>query len=194
MFGEREERSMARVPVPTRESVPENQRPAYDEIIRERGGPVQSGPGSVLLNSPEMARRANHLSAYLRRESTLPAKVQELAMLTTARELDCQYIWNAHAASGRRAGLSDALVDALRDKRDLPPLAADEAAVVNLGQEFFRTHRVSDATFQAALQQFGPQGLTELVTLMGYYGLLAFNANTFAIDLPSERPEAVLPV
>jgi 4-carboxymuconolactone decarboxylase len=185
---------MARVPVPTRESVPENQRPAYDEIIRERGGPVQSGPGSVLLNSPEMARRANHLSAYLRRESTLPAKVQELAMLTTARELDCQYIWNAHAASGRRAGLSDALVDALRDKRDLPSLAADEAAVVNLGQEFFRTHRVSDATFQAALQQFGPQGLTELVTLMGYYGLLAFNANTFAIDLPSERPEAVLPV
>jgi 4-carboxymuconolactone decarboxylase len=115
-------------------------------------------------------------------------------MLTTARELDCQYIWNAHAASGRRAGLSDALVDALRDKRDLPSLAADEAAVVNLGQEFFRTHRVSDATFQAALQQFGPQGLTELVTLMGYYGLLAFNANTFAIDLPSERPEAVLPV
>jgi 4-carboxymuconolactone decarboxylase len=115
-------------------------------------------------------------------------------MLTTARELDCQYIWNAHAASGRRAGLSDALVDALRNKRDLPPLAADEAAVVNLGQEFFRTHRVSDATFQAALQQFGPQGLTELVTLMGYYGLLAFNANTFAIDLPSERPEAVLPI
>jgi 4-carboxymuconolactone decarboxylase len=115
-------------------------------------------------------------------------------MLTTARELDCQYIWNAHAASGRRAGLSDALVDALRDKRDLTLLATDEAAVVNLAQEFFRTHRVSDATFQAGLQQFGPQGLTELVTLMGYYGLLAFNANTFAIDLPSERPEVVLPV
>jgi hypothetical protein len=29
---------------------------------------------------------------------------------------------------------------------------------------------------------------------MGYYGLLAFNANTFAIDLPSERSEAVLPI
>jgi 4-carboxymuconolactone decarboxylase len=185
---------MARVPAPTRESVPENQRAAYDEIIRQRGSPVQGGPVSVLLNSPEMAKRASHLSAYLRRESTLPAKIQELAMLTTARELDCQYIWNAHAASGRRAGLSDALVDAMRDKRNLPALAADEAAVVNLGREFFRTHRVSDATFQAALQQFGPQGLTELTTLMGYYGLLAFNANTFAIDLPSERTETALPV
>jgi hypothetical protein len=29
---------------------------------------------------------------------------------------------------------------------------------------------------------------------MGYYGLLAFNANTFAIDLPSERTETALPV
>ena len=185
---------MARVPPATRDSVPENQRTAYDEIIAERGGPVERGPVSVLINSPEMAKQASHLSAYLRRESTLPAKVQELAMLVTARENDCQYIWNAHAASGRRAGLSDALVDALRDKRELPDLAPDEAAVMSYGREFFRTKRVSDATFQAALQQFGTQGLTELTTLMGYYALLAFNANAFAIDLPAERTEAVLPV
>ena len=31
-------------------------------------------------------------------------------MLVTARENDCQYIWYAHAAAGRRAGLSDDLV------------------------------------------------------------------------------------
>ncbi len=174
--------------------MPESQRAAYDEIISARGGPIETGPVSVLINSPEMAKRASHLSTYLRQDSSLSAKVQELAMLTTARELDCQYIWNAHAASGRRAGLSDALVDAIRDKRDLPTLATEEAAVVNLGREFFRTHQVSDVTFQAVLQQFGPQGLTELTTLMGYYGLLAFNANTCAIDLPAERTEAVLPV
>jgi len=185
---------MSRVSPATRESVPQNQRAAYDEIIGARGGPVRTGPVSVLINSPEMAKRASHLSSYLRQESSLSAKVQELAMLTTARELDCQYIWNAHAASGRRAGLSDALVDAIRDRRDLPTMAADEAPVVNLGREFFRTHQVSDATFQAVLRQFGRQGLTELTTLMGYYGLLAFNANTCAIDLPAERTESVLPI
>jgi 4-carboxymuconolactone decarboxylase len=90
---------MARVPIPTRESVGENQRPAYDGMIRERGGVIQGGAVSVLLNSLEMARWASHLSAYLRRESTFPAKIQELAMLSTAQELDCQYIWNAHATS-----------------------------------------------------------------------------------------------
>ena len=90
-------------------------------------------------------------------------------------------------------GLSDALVDAIRDKKELPVMAPDEAAVVNYGREFFRTQRVGDATFQAALGQFGAQGLTELTGLMGYYALLAFNANCFAIDLPAERTEAVLP-
>jgi 4-carboxymuconolactone decarboxylase len=115
-------------------------------------------------------------------------------MLVTARELDCQYIWNAHAGSGRREGLSDALVDAMRDKRDLPSLADDEAAVVNLGRDFYRTHRVSDASYQAAVAQFGVHGLTNLVNLMGYYALLAFNANTFMIDLPADRTEPELPV
>ena len=185
---------MARVPTVTRESVPQDQREAYDEVVAERGGPITGGPMSVIINSPEMARRASHLSAYLRSESGLQANLQELAMLTTARELDCQYIWNAHATSGRKTGLSDALVDAMRDRRELPELASDEAAVVNYGREFFRTHRVSDVTFQAARELFGTKGLTDLTSLMAYYALLAFHINAFAVDLPDDRTEAVLPV
>ena len=34
-----------------------------------------------MINSPEMRRRANHLVNYLRNDSTLPKKIQELAML-----------------------------------------------------------------------------------------------------------------
>ena len=85
------------------------------------------------------------------------------------------------------------MVDGLRDNRPLPSLSADESAVVGYGNEFFKTHKVSQTTFQAALNQFGPQGLTELTTLMGYYALLAFNANAFEIDLPQERTEPLLP-
>ena len=115
-------------------------------------------------------------------------------MLTTARELDCQFIWNAHAAAGRTAGLKDATVDNLREKKELADLGPDEAAVVNYGREFFRTHRVSQATFDAALAQFGVRGLTELTNLMGYYALLAFNINAFEVELPAERTEPALPV
>ncbi|PYN54762.1 MAG: carboxymuconolactone decarboxylase, partial [Candidatus Rokuibacteriota bacterium] len=80
---------------------------------------------------PQAHLWATGLNHYLRDESSLPKKIQELAMLVTARELDCQHIWNAHAASARKAGVRSEIVDALRDRKELPVLAADEAAVVN---------------------------------------------------------------
>jgi 4-carboxymuconolactone decarboxylase len=149
---------------------------------------------SVLKYSPEMSRRAIPLFNYVRNESTLPQKVRELAMLTTARATDCPYIWNAHAALGRQAGLSDAVIDALRDRAPLPPLPAEETAVVKLGMEFFQTHRVSQETFEVVLAQFGPQGLVELTTLMGFYAMLAFNANAVDLGLPQDLTEPPLPV
>src|SRR3989442_12350619 len=163
-------------------------------MVKELGAVPRYGPGSVLIHVPKDHRRATGLNHYLRDASSLPKKIQELAMLVTARELDCQHIWNAHAASARKAGVPNQLVDALRDRRELPALAADEAAVVHYGREFFRTHRVSRGAFQAALEQFGRQGVVELGLVMGNYSLLALLINSFDTDLPPERTEPLLPV
>ena len=149
----------------------------------------------MILNAPEVAKRALGLAGYLRGDSSsLAPRIRELGMLLAARENDCQYIWNAHAPSARTAGLRDDIVDALRDEKELPGLALDEAAVVNYGREFFRTHQVSQTAFDAALAQFGVLGLTELTNLMGCYAMLAFNVNAFAVELPAERTETPLPV
>ena len=185
---------MARLPLASRESVPEDQRAAFDEIVKGAGSVPRFGPGSVMINVPHAHQRVMAVNKYLRTESSLPKKLQELAMLVTAREMDCQYIWNAQAPAGRRAGLSDALVDALRDKKPLPAMPADEAAVVRYGLELTATNQVSQETFQAALDQLGAQGLTEFTTSMGYFRMLALNANAFTIDLPQQRTEPLLPV
>ncbi len=185
---------MPRTPRVTRDRVPEPLRAAFDAETASSGGVVASGPGAVMLDSPEMRRRANHLVNSLRDASTLPKNIQALAMLVTARAMDCQGIWNAHAARGRCESLRDAVVDALRDKRPQPSMPADEAAVVRYGTALFTTHKVSQATLQAAPAQFGAQELTELTPLMGSYALLAFNANAFEIDLPAQRTEPVLPM
>ncbi len=185
---------MARTPVVSRDMVPEQFRDAFDELTAASGGTITGGPGSITISSPEMSRRRSHLTSYLRFETTFPKRIQELAILTTARAMDCQYVWNAHAPAARREGVSDALVDALRDKRPLPQMAADEAAIVNFGTEFYKTHKVSPETFKAALDQFGAQHLVELTALMGNYAQTAFFLNAFAVELPAERTEAVLPV
>jgi hypothetical protein len=79
---------MARLPPVTRERVREDLRLIFDEVSSGPGG-VGTGPMSVLKYSPEMSRRAIPLFNYVRNESSLPPKVRELAMLTTARAKDC---------------------------------------------------------------------------------------------------------
>ncbi len=185
---------MARLPIATRESVPQDQQQAFDEIVQRLGSVPQYGPGSVMIHVPEANRWATGLNDYLRNHSSLSKKIQELAMLVTAREMDCQHIWNAHAGSARSAGVPDGLVDALRDRRELTALAPDEEAVVNLGREFFRTHKVSRGAFQAALEQFGERGVVELTLTMGNYSLLSFAINAFDTDLPPNRTEPLLPI
>lgn len=183
-----------RVPVITRDQVTEGHRAAYDEITAIRGRPPVVGPSSVLVNSPEMALRVNRLSDYLGQLSAVSDRERRLAALVAARSMDCQYIWAAQVAGAREAGLSDEVVNALRDRKPLPAMAPNEAAVVNYAVELTTTNQVSEKTFQAALQQLGVQGLTEFTTHIGYYRMLALTANAFTIDLPQQRTEPLLPI
>ena len=99
---------MSRIPMASRDTVPPDQLGAFDEYVAGRGSIPDAGPLSVMVHVPELINRGEHLRAYLRGdESSLPANIRELGMLVAAREMDCQFIWNAHAAMGRRSGLSD---------------------------------------------------------------------------------------
>jgi len=43
---------MARIPIVTRNQVPEQFREAFDKLTAESGGTITSGPGSITINSP----------------------------------------------------------------------------------------------------------------------------------------------
>jgi len=179
---------MPRIPTVTRDSLPADKQAAYDAIAESRGH--VAGPFPVLLNSPEVASRIGRLGHYLRYESTLKPHIRELAILTVAREFDCQYAWTSHDPLARQAGVRDEAITALRDGKAPDGLTAEEAAIVRYGQELVRHRRVSEPTFQAVLKQLGVQGITELTATMGYYTMLGFSLNAF--DVQPEKP--LLPV
>jgi 4-carboxymuconolactone decarboxylase len=179
---------MPRIPTVTRESLPADKRSIYDTIGQSRG--QVSGPFPVLLNSPEVAGRIAALGHYLRYESTLKPMIRELAIMTVAREFDCQYAWTSHESLARQAGVRDEAITALRDRKAPQGLTEEETDIVRYAQELVRNRRVSEATFQAVLARLGPQGITELTATMGYYTMLGFALNAF--DVQPEKP--LLPV
>jgi 4-carboxymuconolactone decarboxylase len=183
-----------RMPIVTREELSSEHQAAYDEVAGIRGRPPEVGPSSVMIHSPEMAAQVNRLSSFLMADTDLPEKFRRLGALIAARSIDCKYVWNAHAAAGRRAGLDDALVDAIRDKKPLPAMEPDVAAVVRYGLELTGQNKVSQETFDAAVAVLGYRGTTEFTTVMGYFRLVGLNANAGDIDLPADRTEPDLPV
>ena len=106
---------MARVhQISTRDEIPADKGHIFDSIVGSRGR--VSGPFSVLLHSPEVAGRAAHLGAYIRFESTLSANQRELAIISAAREFDCDYEWGAHEKLAREAGVRDEAIQAVARK------------------------------------------------------------------------------
>ena len=89
---------MARIPLATREQIVEKEKAAYDAFMAARAGRPNIGPYSLLAHMPEMAQKLEALRLYLRDEASLSQKLQELVMISVAREMSCAFIWYAHAA------------------------------------------------------------------------------------------------
>lgn len=159
----------------------------FDSIAASRGR--VGGPFAVLLNSPEVAGRAAHLGAYLRFESTIPDADKELAIITAAREFDCEYEWGAHEVLARKAGVREEAISVVANKGDISGLSDSEALIVSYGREILVDHRVSKTTYDAATAKYGEQGVTELTVTFGYYGMLACALNAFEVEPTAEMPK-----
>ena len=180
-----QERNTPRLPVVTnREELPEVDRQHWDLIQESRGG--VRGPFSVLLNSPEAAGRVSHLGAYLRYESVLSGNERELAILTTACELNCRYEWAAHVKHGRDEGVTEEAIEIVANRRPVDPLTSPEDVIVRYGREILADHSISETTFQEAIDYFGPRAITDLTVTIGYYCLIAIVLNAFCV-LPEEE-------
>jgi 4-carboxymuconolactone decarboxylase len=76
---------MARIPPVTRDQIVEKEKPAYDAFMLSRANRPNIGPYSLLLHMPEMAQGLEALRTYIRAETSLPQKLQELAMISHLR-------------------------------------------------------------------------------------------------------------
>jgi 4-carboxymuconolactone decarboxylase len=175
-------RSGFRLPLPNREDLDEAGKTAYDRGTRP-GATIAGlqGPAGLQLFSPKTAAHHSAINRYLRYEAGFTPHVREVAILTTAREMDSQFEWVAHEPEAIKEGVPQNVIDVIKHRRSTVGLDETDAVVIELGRQIWRDHKVTSETFAKAKSIFGPNKLVELVMLMGNYASTA--ALLTAVDM-----------
>jgi len=145
-----------------------------------------SGPFNAWLRSPELADRLQKVGEYVRFNTSLEKRLNEMAILMTAQAWSAQYEWYAHAPLAVKAGLDPAIVTALGAGRKPDNMKDDEAIVWEFTTQLRRDHSVDDATYGRALEKFGEKGIVDLIAVNGYYDVVSMTLNVAHVKAPAD--------
>ncbi|HEX8029416.1 MAG TPA: carboxymuconolactone decarboxylase family protein [Vicinamibacterales bacterium] len=136
------------------------------------------GPFVDLLVSPELMNRVGALGEYLRYRSALPPRLSEFAILITAAHWQQQFEWDIHAPIALKAGIPQAVIDAIWAHIPPPSLDPDQQLLYDFCVALHRDKTVSPKLIADAKQAFGEQATMDAIAICGYYALLAMVLNS----------------
>lgn len=172
---------MAKLPDPTA-SLDSQAQKLYDSMLAKRGS--LDGMYRAMFNHPALVEHVGQLGSYLRFGATLPGDIRELAILLVARRQKAAYEWVKHAPPARQAGLSEAVIEAVRAEKDLgvySPLYPKISETV----DFVLAELSLPEALQSELEKtLGIPGILELVLLIGFYRMIAGFIFAFDVALP----------
>ena len=143
------------------------------------------GPFNALLYAPHVGDLAQRLGERLRFDGILSARQREIGVLCVAASWRADYEWWAHARIAGECGVSDAVIDAIRQRAQPPLDATDERLVHDYSRALLDEHQVSDALHGATVAALGEAALVELVVLLGYYSLISMVLVGFEVPIPA---------
>ena len=187
--------SRSRLPLVKKEDMDENGKRVFDKLLDPSRPSLAGlqGPTGIRLWSPHIAEAYGDANTYLRTGTGFGNRLTEIAILTTAREMDNQFEWTTHEISALRVGVEPAIVDIIKHRKPLTGLGEKETVTIRLGRELFGQRKVSSETFAEALRLFERKGVVDLVSLMAHYSATSSLLNAMDIQLP-EGQEPLLPV
>lgn len=190
---------MSRLPILRPEGLDDVQRALYDAIAGgpRAGGPFALagaggglvGPFNAMLYAPAVGDALQALGAALRYRTTLPDRLRELAVLAVAAHWGSAFERHAHEAVGRRVGLTESELTAVRENRDAELTDPAERTALAVARALTGRGDLDDGEYAEAVAVLGRPALVELSTLVGYYAALALQLRVFRVDIPADPPE-----
>ncbi len=142
------------------------------------------GPFNAMLFSPGLGLAVQAVGSALRFGTTLSARLRELAVLTVAVSLRCDYEWFVHERLARAAGFTDEELETMSSGGEPVSFSSDERLARAVVLDLANAHDLAEETLERARAVFGDVALVELVNLVGYYQLLALGMRVFRTPLP----------
>lgn len=150
---------------------------------------LENGPFNAWARSPVLGDRLQKVGEYIRYGSSIPLRLNEFAILITARHWTSQYEWFAHHSLAMKAGLSPKITEQLARNQRPEGMSEDESAVYNFCTELHQQKNVSDASYQQALKLFGEKGVMDLIGVSGYYTAVSMTLNVARVRIPGGVPD-----
>ena len=172
-----------RFPKITMEQLNPEQQAVASEVLKQSSAGL-GGPYGMLIKSPELLKRYLLMTEYLRQKTSLPHRLNEMAILLEARLWDAQYEWWAHEPLARKAGVPDAVIEDIRAGKRPAAMQPDEAIVYDVVTEILNKRQLSDETFAKAKQTLGEQQVVDLVAVTGFYVMVSAVVIAGRIEIP----------
>ena len=185
-----------RFPVLTQDQLgPEQQKLLQELLAGPRGGGgeptpetvkrvLERGPFNAWMRSPDLGDRLQKVGEYVRFNTSLPLRLNEFAILITARHWSSQYEWYAHLPLALKAGLEPKIAAQLAEGKKPAGMKDDEAVVYDFSTQLHRTKNVTDATYQRAVKELGERGVMDLIGVNGYYTAVSMTLNVARVPIP----------
>ena len=168
--------------IPLEKMTPQQRAVAEAIMAGPRGG--MRGPFNTWLRSPELADRLQKVGEYIRFDTSLDKRLNEMAICMTAQYWGSQYEWFAHAPLALKAGLNPDVLKAIGEGKKPDNMKDDEAVVWEFTTQLRRDHNVDDAIYAKALEKFGERGIVDLIGVNGYYDVVAMTLNVARVSPP----------
>lgn len=182
--------SLARLPQVERQNLDAVGRVAFDTFVSPGTGYETGlrGPIGKWMHSPELAEAMFDVRQRVRYGSAKDQRLTELAIISTAREINNQYEYTAHEPLARAAGLEQEIIDVVRFREDLDGtpvidgLGETEKVIIAFAREVISEEKVRAETFALALRVLGEEGVMDLTGLIGYYSFVAITLKAFDVQ------------
>ncbi|MEJ6670471.1 MAG: alkylhydroperoxidase family enzyme [Candidatus Azotimanducaceae bacterium] len=142
----------------------------------------------TLANHEALAKRWMVFANHILHKSKLSARDRELLILRVGWLCQSGYEWGQHVLIGKKAGISDLEIEAIKVGPTDPSWSIQDALLLTATDELRADAFVTDPTWQALAGLYSEQQLMDLVFTVGQYQLVSMALNTFGVQLDPDLP------